>query len=118
MKLLFVFILISCLSACSNEQSIGTDNIGEITVFVDEQRLIFQSDSLVHRKLIKWLNQNKYGWEPYYATAAPGKYVIKGEVFTLNVGSKYAILNYEMLPGEFKQLSKPIKVQDFDFISK
>lgn len=118
MKLLFIFILISCLSGCSNEQSINTDSIGEISVLVNEQRLIFQPGSLVHTKLIEWLNQNKDGWEAYYATATLGKYVIKGKLFTLNVGNEFAILNYEVLPGEYKQFSKTIKIQDFDFIVK
>jgi hypothetical protein len=116
MKLMFVIIFISFLSGCSNEHSIDTTNIGEVTILVEQELLTFQSGSPVHLKVKEWLNQNRDGWESYYATAAIGKYVIKSSVFTLNIGKEYAILNYEHSSGNYKQISKLITAQEFDFI--
>ena len=120
MKLTFVLILIFIffLTSCSNEHSIDTSNIGEITILVKQERLTFQSGSIFHSKITEWIQNNRDGWESYYATAASGEYVIQGGDFTLNIGREYAILRYEYSRGQYKQVSKPVMAQAFDFIDE
>ena len=118
MKLTFLFIFLCFLSGCSNEHRIDTSSIGEITILVKQERLTFKSGSIVHLKITEWIKKNRDGWESYYATAAIGKYVIQSTGFTLNIGREYAVLNYEYSPGKYKQLSKPVMAQAFDFIDE
>jgi hypothetical protein len=115
-KLVFIIIFLSFLSGCSSEHNIDTNNIGEITILIEQKRLVFKSGSTVNLKVKEWISRNRGGWESYYATPAIGKYVIKGEAFTMYIQSEFAILNYEHSSGKYVQISKPVTAQEFDFI--
>ncbi|WGO98141.1 hypothetical protein QFX18_19220 [Saccharophagus degradans] len=70
------------------------------------------------KKFVDWLHFNRDGWKKYYATVAPGKMLIKGKGFSLNVGENWVILNYEKAPDNYEQLSKSITSEELSFISK
>jgi len=116
MKLNFLIICTLLLSGCSGEHKINTSNLGDITIIFKQKRLLFKPDSITHSRITDWINQNRDGWEPYYATAAPGKYIIKASGLTLNIGYDNAVLNYEHVSGQYRQISKPVLISTFDLM--
>jgi hypothetical protein len=116
MKLNFLIIFTLLLSGCSGEHKINTSNLGDITILFKQERLLFKTGSITHSRITDWINQNQNGWESYYATAAPGKYIIKASGLTLNIGYGRAVLNYEHISGEHRQVSKPVLISTFDLM--
>lgn len=117
-----IFItLMVCLYGCSNSHNIEVLKIDEITVSTfknlrESKSKIYLPGSAIHKRTVEWLSHNEEGWEPYYASVAPGNFMIRGEGFTLNVGDKWAILNYEHSTGEYRQLSKSITINEFKYL--
>jgi hypothetical protein len=117
-KLVLAFIFITLLQGCSQQHSIDTGDVGSITILFDNKLHTYKPDSSISLGFIDWLNKNRDGWESYYATVAPGVYVIKANSFTLNIREQFAVLNYQDSSGNYNQLSKQVAIQDFDFIGK
>ena len=120
-KVAAVFLFSMLLFGCSLDHGVLVKDIESISVsrfknhsFVSEVEYGMGSNELSEFKL--WMEDNIGGWDPYIATVAVGDILIRGSKFSLNVGKNWAILNYEVAPNEYRQLSKSIDSNEFMFL--
>ena len=121
MKLSSIIFILCGFFGCSVEHKIDTTKTKLITVsFYEDHKLketeIFGENSTQFNQVLDWLKENEKNWNPQMATIAPGKAIISGENFTLNIQQGFITLNYEHAGGEYRQLVKSIGVGEFNFI--
>lgn len=121
LKLASLVFLISSLLGCAQSHNIDVNKIDSVTVTytgTESRTVEYNRGSEELEKITSWLSLNRDNWKSYVATAAPGRLLIKGKGFSLNVATSWVILNYEHEPGEYRQLSKQIGVVEFSYLER
>ncbi len=107
--------------ACTSELTLKVSDVVSIKVTffakdssITKTRIATYADGDIELEQFKrWVERNRTGWEPYFATVAVGDMMISGERFTLYLNNDFAVINISNLEGEHAQYSKRIAIDEF-----
>jgi len=125
MKLRYTLLVLLGLGFCgcttSHDLELSSIDSAMVSYFKDHKetdRIELTKDSAKLTSTLELLESHREGWKRYYVTVAPGNVMISTANCRMNIGNNWVILNFTTKDGRYRQLTKSVNTDEFDYLKK